>query len=160
MDRRLLCEAGSGMSLYRLERALPYSRELLFDLVADVERYPSFLPYWVAARVTARMTDAYRTDQVLRLGFLRQRFSTQTLLQRPEHIQVTSDDPRFRRFRLSWSFLREDASAARVALEAEIELRSRMSQRLFEPSLAGSLATILSAFEDRARMLHGEASRR
>lgn len=43
------------------ERCLPYSPEQLFDLVADVERYPEFLRWWISARVWRRRVDTYYT---------------------------------------------------------------------------------------------------
>ncbi|MBT3703754.1 MAG: type II toxin-antitoxin system RatA family toxin, partial [Alphaproteobacteria bacterium] len=39
------------MSTHAEKRPLPYSPEQLFALVADVERYPEFLPWCVGARV-------------------------------------------------------------------------------------------------------------
>jgi hypothetical protein len=53
------------------ERLLPYSPEQLFDLAADVERYPRFLPWWIAARVKTREGNVYYTDQDLAFGPIR-----------------------------------------------------------------------------------------
>ena len=47
----------------RAERLLSYSPEQLFDLAADVERYPKFLHWWKAARIKRRDGDVYYTDQ-------------------------------------------------------------------------------------------------
>lgn len=41
-----------------VERLLPYRAEQLFDLAADVERYPEFLPLWIAARIRSRFAPA------------------------------------------------------------------------------------------------------
>ena len=85
------------MSIYREEREVPYPAERLFDLVADVESYPDFLPWWAAARIIAREDGAYRTDQVIRFGPIRQRFPTRTVLRRPREIDVTATGGRLRR---------------------------------------------------------------
>jgi coenzyme Q-binding protein COQ10 len=42
------------MPLYEADRVLDYPPEQLFELAADVERYPEYLPWWVAARVRKR----------------------------------------------------------------------------------------------------------
>ena len=42
------------MPAHRLHRDLPYSPDQLFQLVADVERYPEFLPWTAAARIRSR----------------------------------------------------------------------------------------------------------
>ena len=44
----------SAMPQHSETRILPYAPEQIFALVADVERYPEFLPWCVACRVTAR----------------------------------------------------------------------------------------------------------
>ncbi len=141
------------MPRYTVERVLPYSAEGLFDLVADVERYPGFVPWWVAARVSNRSTRTYRTDQVLRIGLIRARFSSTTTLHRPHRIDVTSTDRPFRAFHLVWRFEPIGGERCRVVLDAELELRSRMLAGLVERVLSGFPEAIVDAFERRARRL-------
>ncbi len=53
-----------------IERAgglLPFSCERVFDLAADIERYPEFLPGWIAAQVLRRQTHACDVHQILGL---------------------------------------------------------------------------------------------
>jgi hypothetical protein len=71
---------------------LPYSPKQLFDLAADVERYPDFVPWWVAARVWKREGNVYYTDRVIGFAMVRKRFRSKTILHRPERIDVTSTD--------------------------------------------------------------------
>lgn len=138
-----------------VERSLPYDAERLFDLAADVERYPEFLRWWIAARIWQRETNVYYTDQVLGLGPLRIRFGSKTILRRPERIDVTSDEPPFQRFRLTWIFEPQPDLRCRVSLVAEIDFRSRLLERMVGQILAASLADIIRAFEARARQLYG-----
>lgn len=138
------------MTRYRIERALPYRAEQIFDLVAEVERYPEFLPWWAAARVRRRAADSYETDQVLRVGLVRDRFVTTTRLERPRRIEVTSADPLFRTFRLSWRFEPEGEARCRVVLETEVVFRSRLRQRVLDLVLTNLPVAIVDAFERRA----------
>jgi coenzyme Q-binding protein COQ10 len=92
------------MTSHDVERVLPYDRKLLFDIAADVERYAEFLPAWTAARITRREGNVYWTDQTIGLGPLRARFGSETVLNRPERIEVVSSEPPFRSFRLFWVF--------------------------------------------------------
>ena len=65
-------EAFIGLMLtQRCRCTLPYSPEQLFDLAADVERYPEFLPWWVAARVRKREGNVYYTDQIIAIAMIR-----------------------------------------------------------------------------------------
>ncbi len=136
------------------ERCLPYSPEQLFDLVADVERYPEFLRWWISARVWRRRVDTSYTDQMLALGPLHVRFGSKTVLYRPERIDVTSDESPFRRFRLSWLFEPRPGGSCRIRLAAEIELRSHLLQLVVEQVLPAAIRDIVAAFETRAGQLY------
>lgn len=143
----------------RVERSLPYTAEQLFDLAADVERYPEFLRWWITARVRQRTGDSFYTNQVLGLGPIRVSFNTKTVLHRPERIDVTSDDPQFRRFMLSWTFDPRPAASCRVDLTAEIQFSSRLIRTLVDRILPATLADIIAAFEARAHHLYKGADR-
>lgn len=147
------------MPEYHEERDLPFMAEELFDLAADVESYPEFLPWWAAARVVRRERDAYYTDQVIRLGMIRQRFTTHTRLRRPHGIDVTALSGPFRRFDLRWRFTPLAAGGCRVRLQANVELASRILEELLRSTLVRALGRIVAAFEERARMLYGTGGR-
>jgi coenzyme Q-binding protein COQ10 len=129
----------------------------MFDLAADVERYPEFLRWWIAARVRQRQANAYYTDQVLGFGPLRVRFGSKTILHRPERIDVTSDEPPFHQFRLAWIFDPQPGPKCKVALMAEIDFRSRLLEPIVEHALSGAVAGIISDFEARAHQLCNNA---
>ena len=77
---------------------LPYAREQLFDLVADVERYPEFLPWLVAAHVGRRDGNTVWVDMEVGTTFLRKRFASRAILERPERIDIISRDTLFERY--------------------------------------------------------------
>jgi len=144
----------------RVERWLPYSPEKLFDLAADVERYPEFLRWWTAARVRKREGEVYYTDQVVGLGPIRVRFNSKTVLHRPERIDVTSDQSPFRQFRLSWIFAPEPDAGCRVSLVVELEFCSRLLQKVVGHVLPAAIADIIAAFEARAHLCRDHSCRR
>jgi coenzyme Q-binding protein COQ10 len=133
------------------ERRLPYDEIALFDLAADVEGYPFFLPGWIEARIERRDGERCEATQTVGFGPMRLCFRTQVLLQRPERIEITSDDPRIRRLSLSWRFAASPAGGSRVALLLEIELRSRLLQHSLELMAPAAAGDILRAFEEQAR---------
>lgn len=139
------------MPSYAVRRVLDVPPGRLFDLVADVERYPEFVPWWVAARITGREGDAYCTDQVVRVALLRQRFSTRTVLCPPKRIDVTSADRAFRSLHIAWSFEPTPQGGCEVGLTMTIELRSRVAQEMAAALFAGAPARLVAAFEARAR---------
>ena len=89
------------MPSHKVPCALPHKPEQLFDLAADVERYPKFLRWWVAARIRKRDRDVYYTDQVVGFGIVQSSFSSKPVLPRPERIDVASTDRPFRHLNLS-----------------------------------------------------------
>ena len=138
-----------------VSRLLPYPREQLFDLAADVERYPEFLPWWQSVKIRQRDDTVYYTDQVVGFGPIRQRFFSKTVLRRPEEIEVSSADGEFEAFQLIWRFETKPQGRSIVALTGEIELRAPLLRGLFGRLVADSADTILSAFERRARLMLG-----
>lgn len=143
------------MPSHEVHRLLGYTAEQLFDLVADVDRYPEFLPWWIEARVRERDGDVYYTDQVVGFGPVREHFGSRTVLRRPERIEVTSGDPPFQRFQLVWRFTPVSASGCRVDLKADIEFRSRILRDAFGWRLAGETRRIIAAFQSRADQFYG-----
>jgi coenzyme Q-binding protein COQ10 len=143
------------MPSHEVHCALAYTPEQLFDLAADVERYPEFLPWWIAVRARKREANVYYTDQVVGFGLVRQRFESKTVLRRPERIDVTSSDRKFRRFHLTWLFDPLPDDGCRVALVVDLELRSKLAQDLFGRAISRMAGSIMSAFEDRAHRLYG-----
>lgn len=143
----------------KVERSLRYSAEQMFDLAADVERYPEFLGWWITARIRQRKGEIFYTNQVLGLGPIRVSFNSKTVLYRPRRIDVTSDEPPFRQFNLSWTFEPHPAAGCRVGLVAEIEFDSGLLQRIANRVLPGAIADIIAAFEARAHLLYSHAER-
>jgi coenzyme Q-binding protein COQ10 len=141
------------MSIQRRERLLPYTCEQLFNLAADVELYPEYLPWWMAARIRRREANSYYTEQVLGLGPIRVSFGSRTVLQPPTRIDVTSEDFPFRQFKLSWDFVSVSGTGCRVILIAEFELRALPLQLIVNRALPGATAEVIAAFEARAHGL-------
>jgi coenzyme Q-binding protein COQ10 len=106
-------------------------------------------------RIRKREGDVYYTDQVVGFGVIRQRFDSKTVLRRPERIDVTSTDRKFRRFHLIWLFDPLPDAGCRVALAVDLELRSKLIQNLFGRAISRTVGSIMSAFEARAHRLYG-----
>ena len=153
--------ATSAAEIYRIMtrlavcRAFAYKPEQLFDLAADVERYPEFLPRWVTARVQRRKGNVYFTDQVVGFAMIRARFGSKTVLRRPERIDVTSTDWPFRNFHLTWLFGMLPTNECQVVLKVDLKLRSHLLGDLFGRAIVGEAESIMSAFEARAHKLYG-----
>lgn len=141
------------MTAHIESRLVSAPADLLFDLVADVERYPEFLPMWKSARIRSwEGQSVYYTEQEVGFGPISERFVTKTLLAQPAAIEVTSDDRLFREFYIRWNFAQVDAGC-RIAIELKWQARSFLLQKGIEAALPRTARMMISAFETRARQV-------
>ena len=131
-------------------RTLSVPRDRLFVLVADVERYPEFLPLWRDVHRISGDEHGYQTEQEIAFGPIRERFLTRTRLSAPDKIEITSDDPLFDAFLIRWRFT-ESGIATRVVVDLNWRVRSRLLQRGIDVALPATARMMISAFEERAR---------
>lgn len=144
------------MTTHRDSQIIRAPREQIFDLVADVERYPEFLPLWLDAHVYRHRGETiYFTEQEVGLGPLHERFRTKTVMKRPDTIEVTSTDGLFRDFQILWTF--EDAGigdkpACRTDIALTWQVRSWLMQRAIDMVLPETARSMVQAFARRARV--------
>ena len=69
------------MTKHSEKRKVPYSPLKMFDLVADIEKYPEFLPWCIASRVISNDNNILIAD--LMIGF--QVFKEKSTLKRKAH---------------------------------------------------------------------------
>ncbi|MCW5698796.1 MAG: type II toxin-antitoxin system RatA family toxin [Rhodospirillales bacterium] len=137
------------MTVYTASRIVNAPQDTMFDLVADVERYPEFLPMWRSARITAQEENEYTTEQEIGFGFICERFHTRTVLIRPTQIEVTSTDGLFRNFFIRWDF-EPRVKGSRIAIALSWSVRSRVLQSAIDLVLPETAGTMINAFEQRA----------
>ena len=145
------------MRNYREERELAYTSEQMFDLVADVERYPEFLPGWLMVRVERREGDTLHVEQRVGLGALNLSFSSRANLLRPQNLDIVGTNGAFRTLVIQWRFTPIPGGCFtrfRVGFEMRSALLEKIASKLFN-LMARS---VVGNFERRARQLYGPAS--
>lgn len=143
------------MTDYTQRQKLQFTAPELFDLVADVERYPEFLPWVSEVRIHHRNAHAILVDMTIATGPLRKRFSTAAALDRPRCIDISSQDPMFVRFEQRWTFEPAIENGTDVEYHVSFEFRSRLLQRLVGESLVDWAVATMAAFKRRANWLYG-----
>jgi coenzyme Q-binding protein COQ10 len=137
------------MTVFTASRIISALPEEAFDLVADVERYPEFLPMWRDARIIDRKGKTYTTEQEVGIGPLREHFHTKTVLARPRHIEVTSTDGLFRNFYIRWDF-DPAGQGCRISIALSWEVHSHILQKAIDLVLPETARMMVEAFEHRA----------
>ncbi|MBP6708869.1 MAG: type II toxin-antitoxin system RatA family toxin [Candidatus Accumulibacter sp.] len=147
------------MATHRESRSIALAAESLFDIVADVERYPEFVPLMREARIVRRHGDVYETEQSLELGLLRHRFRTRTELSRPHGITIVSSDRSFCRFDIRWAFSALGERHCHVEFALDCAARSLFLIPVIEMLVLPMASSMVSAFETRAHALAANAAR-
>ena len=94
------------MPIHKERRIMPYTPAQMYALVADMERYPEFLPWCVALKVRRKdPINGIEADMTIGYKALREQFTTRVMLE-PEHqIKVEYLNGPFRYLHNSWGFL-------------------------------------------------------
>jgi coenzyme Q-binding protein COQ10 len=136
----------------------------MFDLVADIERYPEFVPLCLGSRIRSRTTDTTGADVLVvdmyvgQLG-IRERFVTRDTLNRSEMtIHIDYLEGPFRAFENLWSFHEDGPESCRVEFFAEYEFRNRMLGLLMGSMFEMAYRSISAAFSARADIIYGRPS--
>jgi coenzyme Q-binding protein COQ10 len=145
------------MPTHAEKRELPYRPEQLFDLVADIERYPEFLPWCVAARVRSSESDMIVADLVIGFKMIRERFTSRVKLDRPNlRIDVAYAEGPFRYLNNHWQFGPLPNGHCRIDFYVDFEFRSAILQKLIGVLFNEAVKRMVHAFENRARKLYGD----
>jgi coenzyme Q-binding protein COQ10 len=143
-------------------RVMPYSAEQMFDLIADVDRYPEFLPWCGAARMRSRKQlpdetgEVLEADLVISFKVFRERFGSRVTL-RPEArtIDVEYLDGPFRYLKNQWKFKPMGPVQCEVDFFVDFEFRSAILQKVIGLVFHEAMQRVVRAFERRAEALYG-----
>ncbi len=144
------------MPTHAEQRHLPYSQKQLFDLVAAVERYPEFLPWCSACRITRRDGQTFHADLVVRFKVFQERFASRVTLHPHSLIDVEYINGPFRYLNNHWRFIEAEDGGAVIDFYVDFEFRSRMLQKLIGLLFNEAVSRMVGAFETRARQLYGD----
>ncbi|MEI4470567.1 type II toxin-antitoxin system RatA family toxin [Frigidibacter sp. MR17.24] len=141
-------------------RKLPYTAQEMYDLVADVQRYPEFLPWNAAARVrsTTPRDDGsvvMEADLVISFKVFREKFGSRVVLW-PEARRIDTEylDGPFRYMKSNWAF-RDTATGCEVDFFVDFEFRNAILQGIIGVVFGEAVRRMVQAFETRAVKLYG-----
>ncbi|MBB4618933.1 type II toxin-antitoxin system RatA family toxin [Sphingomonas abaci] len=138
-------------------RHLPYTAEQMFDLVADVRRYPEFLPWVSAMRVRQDSETETVADMIVGFKGLRETFTSRVEKSRPERISVDYVDGPLKYLRNDWRFRPEPGGCA-VDFSVDFAFKNRVFEMLAGQVFGTALRRMIGAFETRAAALYGAGS--
>jgi coenzyme Q-binding protein COQ10 len=158
------------MPQFSTRRRVKHSAADMFDLVADIERYPEFVPLCRTMRVRQRTQSGDRevviAEMTVAYKLIRESFTSRVTLERERQtILVEYLDGPFSRMENRWVFrpvdgcTGEEASTTEAACEIEFfisyEFRSRTLGLLMGAVFDAAFRRFASAFERRADVVFG-----
>lgn len=138
----------------------------MYDLVADIESYPEFLPWCLAARNRKREDtedgEVVWSDLVVGFKLIRERFTSKVNLRpteasgTPARIDVEYVDGPLKFLRNHWVFLPGENGGCEIDFYVEFEFRNRIFQKLIGTLFHEAVTRMVGAFEKRADKLYGD----
>ena len=142
------------MPSHNERRVLPYAPQAMFDLVADIARYPGFLPWCLAARICTRQGNVIIADLVIGHSFVRERFTSRVTLTSPEEgsegrIDVEYIEGPMEHLTNRWIF-RPAPQGTEIDFHVDFAFRSKMLEKLMGLIFHEAVTRMVRAFETRA----------
>ena len=141
------------MIAHRETRKVPYSAELMYAVVADVEKYPEFLPWVVALRVLTRRDDGLAAEMAVGYGALRERYTSDVKLDPAARtIDVVQTKGPFKTLENHWRFTPKE-DGCEVDFSILFEFKSRLLHGVAGQAFEKVMLKMTDAFEARAAAL-------
>jgi coenzyme Q-binding protein COQ10 len=146
------------MSSHSEKRILPYTAKQMFDLVADVERYPEFLPWCTAARIVSRQGNRFNADVSVGYGFLQESFNSTVVATPHTRIDIEYQNGPFRHLVNNWQFADLPASGGipqcEITFFIDFEFRSTLLAATIGSIFEEAVRSMIHAFEQRAKAIY------
>lgn len=143
------------MPTHAERRILPYTPEQMYRLVADIERYPEFLPWCIASRIRRREGEVIYADLMIGFKMIRERFTSKVTLSPPGRIDVSYAEGPFHYLNNHWIFLPTEEGGCLIDFFVDFEFRSKMLQKIMGVLFNEAVRRMVTAFEARAVQLYG-----
>ncbi|MGZ3306320.1 MAG: type II toxin-antitoxin system RatA family toxin [Asticcacaulis sp.] len=144
------------------DRSLPFDADRLFEMVADVEKYPDYIPWISFMHVSNRAVvseGVTRLDAEAGVGFkfLNERFSTRvTRDANLRTIEISLLKGPFKTLYCKWKFVPEgkDGGACRITLDMDFEFKNPFLTGFLRANFDKAVAKLVACFEGRAASLY------
>ena len=149
------------MPQFSTRRMVHHNAGEMFALVADVERYPEFVPLCRALRVIRRIeepegVDIIVAEMTIAYKFVRERFTSKVTLDHSNlQILVEYLDGPFSHMENRWEFEPRGDHACEIAFSISYEFRSRALGLMMGAMFDTAFRRFAAAFEKRADQVYG-----
>jgi len=149
------------MPQFETHRLVKHSPDRMYDLVADVEKYPQFLPLCEALVIRSRKERDGKTllvaDMTVGYKAIRETFTTQVLLNPAERaIDVKYIDGPFKYLDNRWRFEASAEGCSAIHFFIEYEFKNRLLGAVMGSMFDRAFRMFAEAFETRADKIYAD----
>lgn len=134
-------------------RILPYTPEALYTIVADVERYPEFLPWVLGADIINHTDQGFLADLTVGYKFFQDTYRSEVILTPGKRIDIRYVKGPFKHLHNHWIFIPLSPNSVDVDFFIDFEFQSSLFQGMIQTVFTDAVKKMITAFEDRARVL-------
>jgi len=144
--------------MHCVERSVlvPFSASQMFELVAQVEKYPEFMPWCGGTTVSQRDEHGMQASVTIALAGLRQTFTTLNRHDYPNKIDLELVDGPFSELTGEWVFLPLAQDACKVLFTLKYAFSSRTLEALVGPIFNRIASSFIDSFTQRAQAVYGQ----
>ncbi len=148
------------MPTIHARRSVHHNANEMFDLVADVERYPEFVPHCqrhvIVARKKSGNSEVLITDMTIARGPFRETIRSRDTLDRENgRIRVEAVGRTLQRLQTLWTFQPRDGHNCDIGFDIVYEFSSLAVELLLGGIFDSTFRYFVHAFERRADLLYG-----
>jgi coenzyme Q-binding protein COQ10 len=141
------------VTAHKESRIVPYTADLMFAVVSDVERYPEFLPWVVALRLLSRQGNILLAEMAVGYGPFRQRYTSRVTLDPAQRtVDVVAIKGPFKHLETNWRFTPDNAGCL-IDFAIQFEFVHPLLQATASKAFEKALLTMTDAFVARAAAL-------
>ena len=133
-----------------------HSASQMFDLVADVEKYPQFMPWCGGATVSAHDAHGMQASITISFAGIKQTFTTRNKHQYPSCIELELVDGPFSALTGKWEFISLSQDACKVLFTLNYQFSNRTLETLVGPIFNRIATSFIDSFTQRAQVCYGE----
>jgi coenzyme Q-binding protein COQ10 len=135
------------------QATLPYTADELFEVVADVKDYPSFIPWCSGARIHHEDEREITADLVIGFGPFQESFTSQVTLDRPRQVSVCAVEGPLEHLTNTWTFT-PAGDQTHVAFVIDFQFKSHLLDHVANGMFHEATTRMMSAFESRMHLVH------
>lgn len=139
----------------------PYSTRQLFEMVADVEKYPEFLPWCRAARILSRKENEFEGELLIHFKGMNEKYTSRVQLTPPANdsdtgeIHVSLVSGPFEYLTNHWKFEPRAEGGSIINFHVDFKFKSRLLEAMIGGVFTKASEKMVGAFLERAEKLFG-----